>query len=58
MTHFVPYEKMSKKQRRAVDRLRRGDWNGISPVTRVESSDRRRIPRKCKHKNRTPEAEY
>ena len=35
----VPYEKMSKKQRRALDRQKRGCWNGTAPVTRrVESA--------------------
>ena len=33
MEKFVPYEKLSKKQRRAVDANRRQMWN-ISPVTR------------------------
>ena len=31
---FVPYEKLSKKQKRALDRARRGDWGALSPVTR------------------------
>ena len=57
MTDFVPYEKMSKKQRRAVDRQRRGDWNGLCPVTRVVQSGRGRLPRKCKHKSRIPETD-
>ena len=35
MKKFVPYEKMSKKQRREIDKARRGSWQGVSPVTRV-----------------------
>lgn len=31
---FVPYEKLSKKKRRALDGLRRGDWGGVNPVTK------------------------
>ncbi len=34
MEKFVPYEKMSKKQRRAVDAKRRGSWGSLNPVTR------------------------
>ena len=33
MNSFVPYEKLSKKKKRALDREKRGVW-GISPVTR------------------------
>ena len=31
---FVPYEKLSKKEKRALDRARRGGWGALSPVTR------------------------
>lgn len=58
MNDFVPYEKMSKKQRRAVDRQRRGGWNGLCPVTRVVQSGRGRIPRKCKHKKEAAPTEW
>ena len=51
MKKFVPYEKMSKKQRRALDRQRRGSWQGISPVTRIAETDKTRYSRKIKHKN-------
>lgn len=34
MEKFVPYEKLSKKARRALDEKRRGSWGGLSPVTR------------------------
>ncbi len=38
MEKFVPYEKMSKRTRRELDRQRRGSWGAISPVSRkVES---------------------
>lgn len=38
MNNFIPYEKMSKKQRRDIDRMRRGSWNGVNPITRrIES---------------------
>ena len=34
MEKFIPYEKLSKKQKRALDVARRGSWGGLSPVTR------------------------
>ena len=33
MKRFIPYEKLSKRERKARDAERRGSW-GISPVTR------------------------
>ena len=38
MEKFIPYEKLSKKKRRELDRQRRNDWGEIKPVTRrIES---------------------
>ena len=34
MEKFIPYEKLSKKQKRALDAARRNGWGGLSPVTR------------------------
>ena len=34
MNKYVPYEKMSKKQKREVDRAKRTTWGAFSPVTR------------------------
>lgn len=34
MEKFIPYEKLSKKEKRARDLARRGSWGGLSPVTR------------------------
>ncbi len=33
MNDFTPYDKLSKKKKRELDRARRGIW-GISPITR------------------------
>ena len=33
MNRFIPYEKLSKKEKRAVNAQKRGVWR-ISPVTR------------------------
>ena len=38
MEKFIPYEKLSKKRRRELDRQRRSDWGVVKPVTRkIES---------------------
>lgn len=34
MEKFIPYEKMSKKKQREIDRKKRASWNGLNPVTR------------------------
>ena len=33
MEKFIPYEKLSKKQKRKLDAARRNTWGGLSPVT-------------------------
>ena len=34
MDKFTPYEKLSKKKQRELDRTKRGTWGAINPVTR------------------------
>lgn len=34
MEKFVPYGKLSKKEKKRLDAQRRGSWNGVNPVTR------------------------
>ena len=36
----VPYAKLSKKARRAVDARKRRDWGGLNPVTRKPENPR------------------
>lgn len=40
---FVPYDKMSKKEKRKIDAQARNDWGDIDPFTKV-------IPDKRKEK--------
>ncbi|MDO4741495.1 MAG: hypothetical protein Q4A66_12580 [Eubacteriales bacterium] len=40
MQDFVPYEKLSKKQKKAVDRRARGTWGDVNPVTKKKESAR------------------
>ena len=38
MEKFFPYEKLSKKQQRKIDAMKRGSWGDVNPVSRkVES---------------------
>mgnify|MGYP003563981865 FL=1 len=34
MEKFIPYEKLSKKEKRKMDQARRQTWCNINPVTR------------------------
>ena len=34
MEKFTPFEKLSKKKQREINAKKRGDWNGLNPVTR------------------------
>jgi len=40
MKNFVPYEKLSKKEKRRLDNLKRVTWNEMSPVTRVAKNEK------------------
>lgn len=51
-TKMIPLSKQSKKQRKEYHSLKRGTWNGLSPVTRIIRSkkayDRNRIKQQYK----------
>ena len=32
---FVPYEKLSKKKKKEIDKSKRGDWGSVNPIKRV-----------------------
>ena len=34
MEKFIPYEKLSKKEKRKIDQARRQTWGELDPVTR------------------------
>ena len=38
MAKFIPYEKLSKKEKRRLDGTKRGTWGGLNPVTRKPMS--------------------
>ena len=49
MTKFIPYEKLSKKEKRKLDLKIRGDWGTLKPTSRVCKS-KKLYTRKLKHK--------
>ena len=40
MEKIIPYEKLSKKEKRKLDSARRGTWGQINPVTRKPQSSK------------------
>ena len=34
MERFIPYEKLSKKEKRKLDQAKRQTWGNLNPVTR------------------------
>ena len=40
MEKFIPYEKLSKKEKRKIDAARRNTWSSCNPVTRKPQSSK------------------
>ena len=40
MEKFIPYEKLSKKEKRKLDQSKRQTWNSLNPVTRKPVSSK------------------
>ena len=40
MEKFIPYEKLSKKEKRKLDQARRQTWGNLNPVTRKPENSR------------------
>ena len=40
MEKFIPYEKLSKKEKQTINRVRRGTWGNLNPVTRKPMSSK------------------
>ena len=40
MTKFIPYEKLSKKEKRKRDSEKRNTWGAFNPVTRKPENSR------------------
>ncbi len=51
MNKFIPYEKLSKKAKRAEAQKRRRDWGALSPVTRKAPNPRAYQRQKTRSQN-------
>lgn len=40
MEKFIPYEKLSKKEKRRRDAMQRGTWGALNPVTRKSKNEK------------------
>ena len=40
MEKFIPYEKLSKKEKRKIDQTRRQTWGELNPVTRKPTNSK------------------
>ena len=40
MEKFIPYEKLSKKEKRQIDQVKRKTWGELNPVTRKPKSSK------------------
>ena len=40
MEKFIPYEKLSKKEKRKLDQARRQTWGELNPVTRKPANSK------------------
>ena len=40
MEKFIPYDKLSKKEKRKIDQARRQTWGELNPVTRKPESSK------------------
>jgi hypothetical protein len=52
MEKFIPYEKLSKKEKRKLDRSRRSTWGELNPVTRKPDNSRAYNRSKARNWNR------
>ena len=49
MNKFVPYEKMSKKAKRELDRKKRTTWQAINPFTHIADTSKKAYKRHPKY---------
>ena len=49
MVKYVPVEKLNKKERKRLNSIKRGSWQGVNPATKIADTDKRRYKRKPKH---------
>ncbi len=50
LNKFIPYEKLSKKEQKRLNQLKRTGWGSINPVTRTVP-DKKKYTRKEKYRS-------
>lgn len=35
MNRFIPYDKLSKKEQKRIDQMKRKEWGSVNPVTQI-----------------------
>ena len=58
MKKFPPFDKLSKKEQKRLNSAKRRDWNGLSPVTRVAETDKKKYKRHPKHRRNNTDGVY
>jgi len=53
MEKFIPYEKLSKKEKRKLDNARRQTWGALNPITR--KSENIKVYNRKKRQDRSTE---
>lgn len=53
MEKFVPFEKLSKKEQRRINKQKRSDWGPLSPVTRRSENPKAYNRRKAQRSDPT-----
>lgn len=54
MEKYIPYEKLSKKEKRKVDAMRRNTWGELNPVTRKPTNSKAYNRRKAQSWKKDP----
>ena len=49
MDKYIPYEKLSKKEKRKVDAAKRNTWGEVNPVTRKPANSKASNRRKAQN---------
>lgn len=57
MNKFTPFEKLSKKQQRALNQKKRMTWGPLNPVTRKPENPKAYNRKKAQRRENNPEAE-
>lgn len=56
MEKFIPYEKLSKKQKKALNAQKRGTWGSFDPTTRKPQNSKAYNRKKAKNWKYDPDS--